>query len=164
MLRQWQPSAEPSSVQAACTAAQVRKRPAASGSGRHHPGLYFVRCVDPKYAGKEEPTFFAKLFSSDKDAAKPQRYRVLIKANGAKSQVTVLNNLGVPDDSRLRRYAARLLYELGRRPHGVRRAVAPDLPTAEHLKTSRRAELPLSGSSVLRLEHDAGQLTACDLL
>ena len=65
---------------------------------------------------------------------------------------------------RLRRYAARLLYELGLRPHGVRRAVAPDLPTAEHLKTSRRAELPLSVSSVLRLEHDAGRLNACDLL
>ena len=62
-------------------------------------GLYFVRYVDPKFAGKEEPNFFSKLFSGGQDGAKPQRFRVLVKAEGAKSQVTVQNNLGAPDDS-----------------------------------------------------------------
>ena len=62
-------------------------------------GLYFVRYVDPKFAGKEEPNFFSKLFSGGQDGAKPQRFRVLVKAEGAKSQVTVQNNLGTPDDS-----------------------------------------------------------------
>ncbi len=76
-------------------------------------GLYFVRYVDPKFAGKEEPNFFAKLFSSDKDAAKPQRYRVLVKANGAKSQVTVQNNLGAADDSApARQIVGRLIDDL----------------------------------------------------
>ena len=76
-------------------------------------GLYFVRYVDPRFAGKEEPNFFAKLFSSDKDAAKPQRYRVLVKANGAKSQVTVQNNLGVADDSApARQIVGRLIDDL----------------------------------------------------
>ena len=76
-------------------------------------GLYFVRYVDPKFASKEEPNFFAKLFSSDKDAAKPQRYRVLVKANGAKSQVTVQNNLGAPDNSEAaRQIVGRLIDDL----------------------------------------------------
>ena len=62
-------------------------------------GLYFVRYIDPKTAGKDEPGFFSKLFGGDKDAAKPQRYRVLVKANGAKSQVTVQNSQGAADNS-----------------------------------------------------------------
>ena len=76
-------------------------------------GLYFVRYIDPKFASKEEPNFFAKLFSSDKDAAKPQRYRVLVKANGAKSQVTVQNNLGAADNSEAaRQIVGRLIDDL----------------------------------------------------
>ena len=61
-------------------------------------GLYFVRYVDPKFAGKDEPNFFAKLFGGDKDGAKLQRYRVLVKGDGGKSQVTVQNSQGAPDD------------------------------------------------------------------
>ncbi len=76
-------------------------------------GLYFVRYVDPKFAGKEEPNFFAKLFSGDKEAAKPQRYRVLVKANGAKSQVTVQNSQGSPDNSEAaRQIIGRLIDDL----------------------------------------------------
>ena len=53
-------------------------------------GLYFVRYADPKLAGQEEPNFFAKLFSRDSDAAKRvQRYRVVVKANGSQSTVSV---------------------------------------------------------------------------
>ncbi|MGC4075617.1 MAG: outer membrane protein assembly factor BamC [Rubrivivax sp.] len=53
-------------------------------------GLYFVRYIDPKDIGKEEPGFFSKLFGGGKDAPKgPQRYRVLVKAAGDKTTVTV---------------------------------------------------------------------------
>ena len=75
-------------------------------------GLYFVRYIDPKLAGKEESTFFSKLFSGAKDS-RPQRYRVLVKASGVASQVTVQNNLGVTDDSDIaRQIIARLVEEL----------------------------------------------------
>ena len=61
-------------------------------------GIYFVRYVDPKMAGKEEPNFFTKLFMSGKDAegAKPRRYRVTIKSDTKASYVTVLDNEGTP--------------------------------------------------------------------
>lgn len=53
-------------------------------------GLYFVRYIDPKDIGREEPGFFSKLFGGGKDAPQgPQRYRVLVKANGDKTTVTV---------------------------------------------------------------------------
>ena len=45
-------------------------------------GVYFVRYVDPKQAGKDEPNFFSKLFGGEKDGARPQRLRVLVKAAG----------------------------------------------------------------------------------
>ena len=76
-------------------------------------GLYFVRYIDPKLAGKEEPNFFQKLFSSDKDALRPQRYRVLVKAAGAKSLVSVQNSSGAADDSAVaRQIIGRLTDEL----------------------------------------------------
>jgi outer membrane protein assembly factor BamC len=76
-------------------------------------GIYFVRYVDPKQAGKDEPNFFAKLFSSDKDTARPQRVRVLVKATGAKSQVTVQTADGNPDNSlQARTIVGKLIDEL----------------------------------------------------
>ena len=62
-------------------------------------GLYFVRYVDPAFAGKEEPNFFQKLFSSGKKDAgsSPTRYRVLVKGDGDRSVVTVQNSQGVPE-------------------------------------------------------------------
>ncbi|MDO9285088.1 MAG: outer membrane protein assembly factor BamC [Aquabacterium sp.] len=62
-------------------------------------GVYFVRYIDPKLAGKEEPNFIAKLFGADKDAARPQRVRVLVKGTGAKSMVTVQTADGAADNS-----------------------------------------------------------------
>ena len=60
-------------------------------------GLYFVRYVDPKNAGKEEPGFFSRMFSGDKPAANPlERYRIAVKANGDKTTVTVLTASGSP--------------------------------------------------------------------
>ena len=76
-------------------------------------GLYFVRYIDPKLAGKEEPNFFMKFFSSDKDAGRPQRYRVLVKAAGAKTQVSMQNSQGASDDSAIaRQIIGRLTDEL----------------------------------------------------
>ncbi|WP_137731459.1 outer membrane protein assembly factor BamC [Pseudaquabacterium pictum] len=76
-------------------------------------GIYFVRYVDPKLAGKDEPGFFSKLFGGDKEAARPQRVRVLVKASGAKSQVTVQTADGNPDNSpQARTIVGKLIDEL----------------------------------------------------
>jgi outer membrane protein assembly factor BamC len=61
-------------------------------------GLYFVRYVDPKNAGKDEPGFFSRLFGLDKDAQRgPLRYRIALKNAGEKTQVSVLSSTGEPD-------------------------------------------------------------------
>ncbi|MCW5659672.1 MAG: outer membrane protein assembly factor BamC [Burkholderiaceae bacterium] len=61
-------------------------------------GLYFVRYVDPKLAGREEPGFFSKLFGlDDKNAANLQRYRIALKRAGEKTQVVVQNSQGSPE-------------------------------------------------------------------
>jgi outer membrane protein assembly factor BamC len=73
-------------------------------------GLYFVRYVDPKYAGREEPNFFSKLFSSDKGGA-PQRYRIAVKRAGEKTEVAVQSSQGAPEDSETGRRIVALLVE-----------------------------------------------------
>ena len=62
-------------------------------------GLYFVRYVDPAFAGKEEPGLFSKLFSFGKkdDTSGLARYRVSVKGEGDRSTVSVLNNQGAPE-------------------------------------------------------------------
>ena len=76
-------------------------------------GIYFVRYVDPKQAGKDEPNFFSKLFGGDKDNARPQRVRVLVKSAGAKTQVTVQSADGNPDNSlQARTIVGKLIDEL----------------------------------------------------
>ena len=78
-------------------------------------GLYYVRYVDPKSAGKDEPGFFSKLFGWDsKDASSAlQRYRLSVKTTGAKTQVAVLNNQGNADSGEAaRQIVARLVDEL----------------------------------------------------
>jgi outer membrane protein assembly factor BamC len=60
-------------------------------------GLYYVRYVDPKSVGKDEPNFFTKLFS---DSANPQaavRYRILLKGSGDKTTLTVQDAKGAAD-------------------------------------------------------------------
>ncbi len=60
-------------------------------------GLYYVRYVDPKSVGKDEPNFFTKLFS---DAANPQaavRYRILLKGTGDKTTLSVQDAKGAAD-------------------------------------------------------------------
>ncbi len=60
-------------------------------------GQYFVRYVDPAQAGKDEPNFFTKLFSSKIDPTGPVRYRVSVKAEGNVSYVTVLDAQAVAE-------------------------------------------------------------------
>ena len=76
-------------------------------------GLYYVRYVDPKTAGREEPGFFARLFSDRSNPLAAVRYRVALKAAGEKTTVTVLTSAGgaeVGDNGR--QIAARLVTEL----------------------------------------------------
>ena len=76
-------------------------------------GLYFVRYVDPKQAGKDEPNFFSKLFGGAKDDGRAQRYRVLVKAAGAKSLISVQTSQGTADDGAIaRQIIGRLTDEL----------------------------------------------------
>ena len=78
-------------------------------------GLYFVRYADPTQAGKEEPNFFSKLFSRDKDTSGVLRYRVAVKATGPGATVTVQDGKGALDNSEnARRIVARLQEELRR--------------------------------------------------
>jgi len=63
-------------------------------------GVYFVRYVDPRQAGQEEPGFLRRLFSfgrSGDNAGGPTRYRVQVKGDGDRSTVTVLNAQGQPE-------------------------------------------------------------------
>jgi len=72
-------------------------------------GLYYVRYVDPKSAGTEEPGFFAKLFSSSSASLTPVRYRVSLKAAGGKTQVAVLTSAGAPETGENGKNIANLL-------------------------------------------------------
>ncbi len=60
-------------------------------------GVYFVRYVDPKSAGKEDPSIFQRMFGrTDTDTA-PVKYRVSVKAEADKSVVAVLNSQGAAE-------------------------------------------------------------------
>jgi outer membrane protein assembly factor BamC len=59
-------------------------------------GTYFVRYADPRTTAKEDPGFFARLFSGASDNT-PQRYRVEVKGEGERSVVRVLNAQGAAD-------------------------------------------------------------------
>lgn len=60
-------------------------------------GLYYVRYVDPAQAGREEPGFFARLFT-DAKLSGPIRYRVNVKAEGDVSTVSVYDAKGQPEN------------------------------------------------------------------
>ena len=62
-------------------------------------GLYFVRYIDPAFAGQEEPGFFSKLFGAEKGDTGPKKYRISVKGEGTGSTVSVLNALGTPENS-----------------------------------------------------------------
>jgi outer membrane protein assembly factor BamC len=63
-------------------------------------GLYFVRYVDPKNAATNaDPGFFTKLFGKSDNAGAPVRYRIAVKGEGDKTNVTVQNSQGSPEAS-----------------------------------------------------------------
>ncbi|MEO5882348.1 MAG: outer membrane protein assembly factor BamC [Caldimonas sp.] len=63
-------------------------------------GIYFVRYVDPAFAGRDEPGFFSKLFSFGKqdESGGLAKYRVKVTGEGsASSTVAVLDSQGKPE-------------------------------------------------------------------
>ena len=60
-------------------------------------GLFYVRYVDPKQAGLDEPNFFARLFGAKAPDRNPVRYRVALKADGNKTVVAVQTSAGAPE-------------------------------------------------------------------
>jgi outer membrane protein assembly factor BamC len=74
-------------------------------------GLYFVRYIDPALAGKEEPGFFAKLFSNEKSDSGPKKFRLSVKADGTSSTVSVLDSQGLAENSETGKRIIGLLVE-----------------------------------------------------
>jgi outer membrane protein assembly factor BamC len=76
-------------------------------------GLYFVRYVDPKYAGREEPNLFQRMFSfgKKKDDTGLAKYRVKVTSEGQLSTVAVLDSQGRPETSENGKRIASLLLE-----------------------------------------------------
>ena len=76
-------------------------------------GLYFVRYVDPAYAGREEPNFFQRMFSfgKKKDDTGLAKYRVKVTSEGQSSTVAVLDSQGRPETSENGKRIASLLLE-----------------------------------------------------
>jgi outer membrane protein assembly factor BamC len=79
-------------------------------------GTYFVRYIDPKLAGAEQPNFLSRLFGKEKPEATGKRYRVKVAAQGnSASTVAVLDAEGTParaGDESTRNIAHLLLNEL----------------------------------------------------
>ncbi len=75
-------------------------------------GLYFVRYVDPKFAGREEPNIFSRLFSGrSKDDTGLAKYRVKVTAEGNVSTVAVLDSQGKPEGTENGKRIVALLLE-----------------------------------------------------
>jgi outer membrane protein assembly factor BamC len=77
-------------------------------------GLYFVRYVDPAYAGREEPNFLSRMFSFGKkkgDDGGLAKYRVKVTSEGQSTTVAVLDSQGRPDTTENGRRIASLLLE-----------------------------------------------------
>ena len=75
-------------------------------------GLYFVRYVDPAFAGREEPNFFSRLFSGGKKAETGlAKYRVKVTAEGSASTVAVLDSQGKPETTENGKRIVALLLE-----------------------------------------------------
>jgi outer membrane protein assembly factor BamC len=61
-------------------------------------GTFYVRYADPALAGKEQPGFFARLFSNAKTFEATARYRVALKSDAASTSINVLTEQGgVPE-------------------------------------------------------------------
>ncbi|MCO5976124.1 outer membrane protein assembly factor BamC [Ideonella oryzae] len=75
---------------------------------------YAVRYVDPKIAAQDSPNFISKMFGAKEPAELALgRYRIVLKANGASTQITVQKPNGEPDNSEsAQRIAQQLVDEL----------------------------------------------------
>ncbi|RYF01314.1 MAG: outer membrane protein assembly factor BamC [Comamonadaceae bacterium] len=60
-------------------------------------GVYFVRYVAP--TEKKEQGFFSKILNRSPDAVPPLKYRIVVRSEGEKSTVSVLNAAGAPESS-----------------------------------------------------------------
>ena len=76
-------------------------------------GVYYVRYVDPKTAGQEQPGFWSRMFGNTSNPLTPVRYRVALKGDERKTTVSVLTSAGGTDvGENGRRIAERLVVEL----------------------------------------------------
>lgn len=76
-------------------------------------GVYYVRYVDPKTAGQEEPGFWARMFGDTSNPQAPVRYRVALQGDERKTTVSVLTSAGGTDvGENGRRIAERLAADL----------------------------------------------------
>ena len=60
-------------------------------------GLYYVRYVDPKNVGKDEPGWWSKLFGDGTNPQAALRYRIQLKAAGDKTNLSVQTSTGAVD-------------------------------------------------------------------
>jgi outer membrane protein assembly factor BamC len=60
-------------------------------------GFYYVRYVDPKAAGKDEPGFWARLFGNTSNPQAAVRYRLALRPAGNKTTVSVQSSSGGTD-------------------------------------------------------------------
>jgi outer membrane protein assembly factor BamC len=76
-------------------------------------GLYFVRYVDPAFAGREEPNFFSRMlsFGRKKDDGGLAKYRVKVAAEGNVSTVAVLDSAGKAETGEAGKRIVNLLLE-----------------------------------------------------
>ena len=77
-------------------------------------GLYYVRYVDPAFAGREEPGLLTRLFSFGRkknDDSVLAKYRVKVSSEGTTSTVAVLDSQGRPDSGENGKRIANLLLE-----------------------------------------------------
>jgi len=77
-------------------------------------GLYFVRYVDPAFAGREEPGFFARMFSFGRKPGNEgglAKYRVKVTGEGSSSTVAVLDSQGRPENGEAGQRIAKLLLD-----------------------------------------------------
>ncbi|MBU6258762.1 MAG: outer membrane protein assembly factor BamC, partial [Burkholderiales bacterium] len=77
-------------------------------------GIYYVRWVDPRNAGKEGPGWWARLWGDHSDPQAALRYRLVLKGRDDKSTLlTVQNSAGVTDTgANAKRIVALLVQEL----------------------------------------------------
>ncbi len=77
-------------------------------------GLYFVRYVDPAFAGREEPGFLSRLFSFGRkknDDIGLAKYRVKVSSEGTTSTVAVLDSQGKTETGEAGKRIVNLLLE-----------------------------------------------------